>query len=454
MEKTLQDICREAKEYQHLTTQDLADLTDLSSSTISNYFSASSKDPSLYKMGLICAALGVSIDEYFGIVKRPTTEEQLAEAHRAMADADAKHSAALRIAHLEGGMEQLTGSVAKHEKKERVLQIWVYILAFSLSIAVSIIFGYLAFDSSVPHTGLIRNGQITSIGWMLFALLAGKDLTERYNMTFAQVFDAWKEEHYKKIGPNGIEGYDGAFKIFAPLHDRKFRDLKTADFQGVLDAHMHKSHSTVSKYKQLITQMSTWAMREEIITTNFAKFVQLPENTKKEKETFTDAEISKLKADGSDTAKIILMLIYTGMRIGELFALPAKDYHKDYVVGGEKTEAGRNRIIPIRPEGIPYFAYFANKATGPLLISGYAGEKIPANFRRRDYYPLLEKLKIQRKTPHSTRHTYASWARKAGIAPEMLQRILGHANYSTTANIYVHTSAEELVQAVKKAKIC
>lgn len=122
-------------------------------------------------MGLICAALGVSIDEYFGIVKRPTTEEQLAEAHRAMADADAKHSAALRIAHLEGGMEQLTGSVAKHEKKECVLQIWVYILAFSLSIAVSIIFGYLAFDSSVPHTGLIRNGQITSIGWMLFALL-------------------------------------------------------------------------------------------------------------------------------------------------------------------------------------------------------------------------------------------------------------------------------------------
>lgn len=112
------------------------------------------------------------IDEYFGIVKRPTTEEQLAEAHRAMADADAKHSTALRIAHLEGGMEQLTGSVAKHEKKERVLQIWVYILAFSLSISVSIIFGYLAFDSSVPQTGLIRNGKITSLGWMLFALLA------------------------------------------------------------------------------------------------------------------------------------------------------------------------------------------------------------------------------------------------------------------------------------------
>ena len=284
--------------------------------------------------------------------------------------------------------------------------------------------------------------------------LTGKDITERYNLTFAQVFDAWKAEHYKEIGPNGIETYEGAFKVYETLWNQKFRDLKTADFQGIIDNHMHKSHSTVAKYKQLITQMSNWAMREELITTNFAKFVRIPENVKKEKEIFTDAEIKKLEADGSETATIILMLIYTGMRIGELFSLPLADYHKEYLIGGEKTEAGRNRIIPIRPEGIRYFEYFANKATGPLLISGYEGQKTIENFRRRDYYPLLEKLKIQRKTPHSTRHTYASWARKVGIAPETLQKILGHANYSTTANIYVHTSPEELVQAVKNAKVC
>ena len=75
---------------------------------------------------------------------------------------------------------------------------------------------------------------------------------------------------------------------------------------------MKKSHSTVSKYKQLITQMSQWAIREEICTTNFAKFVRLPENVKKEKDIFTDQEIAKLEADNSETAKIVLMLIYTG----------------------------------------------------------------------------------------------------------------------------------------------
>lgn len=278
--------------------------------------------------------------------------------------------------------------------------------------------------------------------------LNGKSLTERYNMTFAEVFDSWKEEHYKEIGKQGIESYNNAYRIFTPLHGKKFRDLRTADFQSVLDPHMTKSHSTVNKYKQLITQMSNWAIREEICTTNFAKFVRLPENVKKEKDIFTAEDIRKLESDKSDAAKIVLMLLATGMRIGELFSLPLADCHGDYVIGGEKTEAGRNRVIPIRPEGKKYFAYFAKRATGELLLSGYDGQKVPANFRRRDFYPLLDRLGIKRKTPHATRHTYASRAVKEGLPPEMLQKILGHADYSTTANIYTHIDAQTLVDAV------
>lgn len=279
--------------------------------------------------------------------------------------------------------------------------------------------------------------------------LTGRSIEDRYNMTFAEVYQSWKLEHYKEITDAGRASYNRAFDVFEPIHKKKFRDLRTADFQAVLDPYMHQSHSTVSKHKQLITQMSEWAIREELITTNFASFVRLPENVKKEKEIFSDAEIKKLEADGSETAKIILMLIYTGMRIGELFALPMSDYHETYVVGGEKTDAGRNRIIPIRPEGRAYFRYFVENVNGELLLSGYIGQHIPNNFRKRDYYPLLDKLGIKRKTPHATRHTYASRARKAGMAPEILQKILGHADYNTTANIYVHTDIEELIKAVE-----
>jgi site-specific recombinase XerD len=278
--------------------------------------------------------------------------------------------------------------------------------------------------------------------------LNGKPLTERYNMTFAEVFEAWKAEHYKEIGKQSIRSYDAAFKVFASLHDKKFRDLRTADFQAVLAPHMGKSRSTVSKHKNLITQMSEWAMREEICTTNFAQFIKVPEAMKKEKNIFTEEDIQKLEKDGSDAAKIVLMLLSTGMRIGELFSLPVADYHGAYVVGGEKTDAGRNRIIPIRPEGRQYFEYFVARATGELLISGYSGQKVVENFRKRDFYPLLDRLGISKKTPHATRHTYASRAVKEGLAPEMLQKILGHADYSTTANVYTHIDPETLVSAV------
>ena len=144
----------------------------------------------------------------------------------------------------------------------------------------------------------------------------------------------------------------------------------------------------------------------------------------------------------------MLMLIYTGMRIGELFALPLEDYHATYVIGGSKTDAGRERVIPIRPKARQYFAAFAAKG-GPLLLSKYKGQHDTDNFRKRDYYPLLARLGIEKKTPHATRHTYASQAVKHGVQPELLQKILGHADYSTTANIYTHIDVDTLVKSVE-----
>ena len=280
------------------------------------------------------------------------------------------------------------------------------------------------------------------------ARLQGRSVGEIYNWTFAEVYEAWKDEHFRDIGAKGIESYERAYDVFEPLHDRKFRELRTADYQIVIDKYSDKSHSLLSKFKQLATQMSQWGIRQELITTNFASFIKLPENVKKEKEIFSEEDIQKLEADGSQAAKLALMMVYTGMRIGELFGLRTENVHETYVIGGEKTEAGRNRIIPIRSEGRKYFAEFKERAKGELLISGYDGQKVIANFRKRDYYPLLERLGISKKTPHATRHTFASWAVANNIKPELLQKMLGHADYSTTANIYEHFDIDQLVNAI------
>lgn len=280
------------------------------------------------------------------------------------------------------------------------------------------------------------------------ARLQGRSLDEIYNWTFKEVYEAWKDEHFRDIGAKGTESYERAYDIFEPLHERKFRELRTADYQAVIDQYSAKSYSTLSKFKQLVTQMSQWGIRQELITTNFASFIKLPENVKKEKEIFSADEIKKIEKDGSQEARLVLMMIYTGMRIGELFGLRTENVHETYVIGGEKTKAGRNRIIPIRSEGRKYFAEFKERAKGELLISGYDGQKVAANFRNRDYYPLLERLGVPKKTPHAARHTFASWAVANNIKPELLQKMLGHADYSTTANIYEHFDIDQLVEAI------
>lgn len=282
--------------------------------------------------------------------------------------------------------------------------------------------------------------------------LTDVSLTDRYNYTFAQVFDKWSSEYYDTVGDSATVIYDIAYKVFTPLHNEKFRNLRTSDFQAVINAHTDKSHSTLSKYKSLVNLMSQWALREEIITSNFAQYVTLPPAQKKEKPIFTAEEIARIEAEAEhdETARIVCMLLATGMRIGELFHLPLEDYHETYVVGGSKTKAGTNRIIPIRPEGKKHFEYFAKKSAGMhLLLDGYEGSKRVSTYRDTYYYRLLDRLGIDRaKTPHSTRHTYVSRAVRENMRPEYLGKILGHADYSTTVETYTHIDAVTLVNEV------
>lgn len=81
MEVLIKDLCKEKKDSLNLTNQNIADRANLSSSTVNNYFSESSKAPSVYTVGPICAALGVSLDSYFGIKsdKRLVDDEGILE---------------------------------------------------------------------------------------------------------------------------------------------------------------------------------------------------------------------------------------------------------------------------------------------------------------------------------------------------------------------------------------
>lgn len=285
-------------------------------------------------------------------------------------------------------------------------------------------------------------------------------VTDRVNATFKQVFDDWSAQSFKELSDSTITNYTTSFKHLKPLHDKKMKDLRAKDVQAIIDK---LGAETGRKTNMLYSQLCKYAMSIDLISQNYAQFVKLKSKEKKEKDIFTISDIRKLQkaADSTesyaDTAKIVMIMIFTGTRIGEITSIKHGetyiDYDIPYMVGGIKTEAGKDRIIPIHHAIIDYVRYFFNKNTQYLLSNTKGGQLSAHNFRERNYYPLLETLKITKKTPHSTRHTYTTMLHAAGAKDENIIKLVGHADFKTTTENYIHQSISELRDTVEMLKI-
>ncbi|MEG0618712.1 MAG: hypothetical protein RR557_05320 [Bacilli bacterium] len=98
-----------------------------------------------------------------------------------------------------------------------------------------------------------------------------------------------------------------------------------------------------------------YAMRYDIVEKNYAEICNSVKALRqKEKIPFTVDEVNNLweMKDKIDFVDIILLAIYSDFRPVELIMIRIKDVHldKDYIIGGTKTKAGTNRIVPIHPK--------------------------------------------------------------------------------------------------------
>ncbi len=133
--ETIQDICWKERETQRKTAQTIADESGISISTVNNYFSSASKQPSVYTVGPICKSLGVSLDRYFKIVPKG---EDLTEREEALLTQQVGH---------EQDMNKLLSETIK--QKNRV------IFALLLIFALALMYG-ITLDLLNPSMGLFR----------------------------------------------------------------------------------------------------------------------------------------------------------------------------------------------------------------------------------------------------------------------------------------------------------
>lgn len=76
----IQELCRIRKEELKLTYHDISVASGVPLSTVQNFFSKMSKAPSIYTVAPICKALGISLDEIFGISEHLTPTEETLQA--------------------------------------------------------------------------------------------------------------------------------------------------------------------------------------------------------------------------------------------------------------------------------------------------------------------------------------------------------------------------------------
>lgn len=277
------------------------------------------------------------------------------------------------------------------------------------------------------------------------------------DVTFADIYEEWSEGKYQYIGRDTANNYKAAWKYLKQHGSVKISDLRTAHLQSVIDS-CHReglSRSTMEKIRIVAVSLFSYAMENDIVEKNYAEFLRLPKVEKTEQKRFTDLEIKKLTAAAAvnEWVASVLIMIYTGLRISEMLGLTRFniDIDRQIITGGIKTDAGKNRVVPIHPEIAKHIEHWCNKGGQTLICEGEKGKPLSAKrYREKYYYPALEAAKVRPLTPHACRHTFGSLAAEAGVDTIHIQKLIGHANYAFTADTYTHLELEALRAAMAK----
>lgn len=280
------------------------------------------------------------------------------------------------------------------------------------------------------------------------------DLATR-RVSFEKLYELWSKEKFKGASPTN--SYAAAYKYCKALYDYQFADIKTAQMQEAIDT-CEAGYSTKRNIKILFNQMTKYALANDISKKNYAELCTLPPHEDSEKHRpFTEKELEYLWKLAPDNRNVqtVLILCYTGMRPTEFCKIIRENVHLDehYMLGGIKTEAGKNRAIPIADKIFPFVKALYDEGH-TMLIEDEDGPLNYDKYRPRYFETAMTLLPVTMRNhlPHDGRHTCATLLDNVepAIAPKIIKLILGHASSDVTQKVYTHKTIEQLVEAINK----
>ena len=297
--------------------------------------------------------------------------------------------------------------------------------------------------------------------------LNGSVYLQNENITFGDVYKLWEEQHKTQIKESSDYINKNIIKnrilpIFENLKVSKIKLPYCQNYINELSKDYTKKY--VRMIKGIVIQILDYAVKMEIVPTNYMKLTRVPKQTViKEKKFYTKKELLQFlkivkENYSSDVYIIFHLLAYTGMRVGELRALTWKDIdlknktltiNKNMMNVGSKSIVSETktktseRIIFLDDTTIKELKSFRKNSvsfsiTGRLVTNPskyYIGNTLKKILVR---FPELSRI-----TPHGFRHTHATLLFEGGSNSKDVQNRLGHKDITTTLNTYTHITEEK-----------
>ena len=274
------------------------------------------------------------------------------------------------------------------------------------------------------------------------------------DITLKEILDRFMENKKGAVEKSSLKSYRVWYNYLRPLYSKRMKDIRTFELQNFINSLSHLSTGSLKLVKSFIRMLFKDAMEMDIISKDYSEYIKLPKYKKIiERKIFTEEEIALLwdNIKIMEYADTILILIYTGMRINELLKLEKKNVNleNNTIIGGSKTDAGKNRIIPIHPKILPLIIKRMGNKTD-YLIPNRTGRNYYEynNFRQNEFVKIMEQLGMEH-TIHDTRHTFATMISDVSDNENAITGIIGHTNINMTKK-YTHTNIEKMRKEMEK----
>jgi integrase/recombinase XerC len=266
--------------------------------------------------------------------------------------------------------------------------------------------------------------------------------------------------------PHTLRGYTADLIEFTRfLAEEKIAGWEAADTRAVRAylARLHKrklAKATIARKLAAVRSCFRFLARRGVLDVNPARQVRGPRLGRRLPSFLPVDETAALLHPGPEPSvggardRALLELLYaSGLRVAEGCGLDVDDLDEGRRTVRVLGKGSKERVVPVGETALDALAaYLAlrGRRRGPLFLNARGGRLTPRSALRIVRARARRAGIVQRVTPHTLRHSFATHMLGAGADLRLIQELLGHSRLSTTQR-YTHVSPEHLMRVYDAA---